>query len=265
MKVLISSLLRKFWLLYFFDKLRYFYFFLKTITIRKNFKKQYSEIKLPPDYLIYESFRLNYEKYYFDGKDSAHWIISQLSRHAVVKNMKILDWGCGPARMVRHLPEILNYTCDIYGTDYNEKSIDWCKNNIINIIFNCNKLEASLDYSDNFFDIVYGISIFTHLSEKFHYLWFNELIRITKKDGILFFTTHGKAFLNKLTSVEQELFNTGQIVEKGRTKEGHRTYSAFQPSDFFIKVIGKHEIIEFIEGKVKNGQPEQDIWVIRKI
>lgn len=265
MKVFISSFLRKLGLLYFSDKLRYLYILFKTSRERKEFREKYPNIILPPNYLIYESYRLNYSKYYFDGKESAQWLINNLSKHTSFNKIKILDWGCGPARIVRHLPELLNYNCDIYGTDYNEQSINWCKKNIENVNFNCNNLDAVLNYPDNYFDVIYGISIFTHLSEKLHYSWFNELLRITKRDGILFFTTQGKAFVSKLTLQEQNTFLAGQVVEKGNTKEGHRTYSAFQPFDFFSKIIDKNEIVEFVEGKLINGQPEQDVWIIKKL
>ena len=35
------------------------------------FKKKFPDIVLPPDYLMYESFKLDYASYYFGGKKTA--------------------------------------------------------------------------------------------------------------------------------------------------------------------------------------------------
>ena len=51
----------------------------------------------------------------------------------------ILDWGCGPGRIVRHLPSIVS-KAKIFGSDYNEESINWCRENIEDVGFEVNGL-----------------------------------------------------------------------------------------------------------------------------
>ena len=41
------------------------------------------------------------------------------------------------------------------------------------------------------FDLIYAISVFTHLSAEYQFLWLNELRRILKRNGILILTLHG--------------------------------------------------------------------------
>lgn len=117
-------------------------------------------------------------------------------------------------------------------------------------------------------DIIYGLSIFTHLSEKSHYDWGGELKRISKPGGILFLTTQGNNFKVKLNSSELTKFNDGQIVVRGEVKEGHRTFSAFHPPAFIKQLFHSLdlEILEHIERKPpeSNGWLPQDIWIIRK-
>jgi hypothetical protein len=48
------------------------------------------------------------------------------------------------------------------------------------------------------------------------------------------------------------------------TKEGHRTYGAFQPPAFVKELTGVNEIIEHVPGKLSNGKEQQDIWIIQK-
>lgn len=261
----VSKLLRMFGLIYFTDWLRFHIKKFKNRKENNDFKINNPDIILPPDYLIYESFQMNYKKYYTDSIDTAKWLANHFKKHIELKNVTILDWGCGPARIIRHLPNVINNNCKYYGTDYNKKTIVWCKQNLKNIHFNLNTLEAKLPYKDNFMDVVYGISIFTHLSEKMHYDWFNELYRVLKPNGIMFITTQGTRFKVKLTNNELIPFEKGNLIVRGNVKEGHRTYSAFHPKKFMHKLFENMTILEHIESQKNSGKnPAQDIWIIRK-
>jgi len=89
--------------------------------------------------------------------------------------------GLRPGACLRHLPAILDETCPVYGTDYNKTTIFWCRKNLDKIHFSINELIPPLNFSNGEFDIVYGISIFTHLSAEMHDAWMNEFSRILKK------------------------------------------------------------------------------------
>ncbi len=264
-KAHISKLLRQLKLIYLTDKVVYQLQKYKNRRINREFKIKNPEVKLPPDYLIYESFQINYSKYYTDSIGTAKWLTEHLGRHIDLRNKRILDWGCGPGRIIRHLPDIIGNECEFYGTDYNRKSIDWCSKNLPGIKFNRNNLSAELPYEDQFMDVIFGISIFTHLSEHLHYEWYNELYRILKPQGIMFLTTQGDNFKVKLTGHELSKYKDNQLVVRGNVKEGHRTYSAFQPAGFMRKLFSNVEILEHIETKPGQGTwLPQDIWIIKK-
>lgn len=261
----ISSLLRQLGLLHFADRANFQIQRFKNKQENREFVKKNPNIKLPPDYLIYESFQMNYKRYYTDSYDTAIWLTNHLKKHIKLEGKRILDWGCGPGRIIRHLPSVLNANCEFYGTDYNKKSIDWCSKNIPEIHFNNNSLHAQLPYTDNFIDVIYGISIFTHLSEQLHYNWFNELFRVLKPSGIMFLTTQGDNYRVKLTEKELQKYNRNKLVVRGNVKEGHRTFSAFHPKKFLKELFKNMEILEHIEIKPTNGKwVPQDIWIIKK-
>jgi ubiquinone/menaquinone biosynthesis C-methylase UbiE len=261
----ISNLLRQLRVIYLTDLIRYFIQKRKNSAINKEFKKNNPDVKLPPDYLIYESFQINYSKYFTESIDTAKWIKSFFEKYIELKDKKILDWGCGPGRVIRHLPAVIGNGCAFYGTDYNSKSIEWCSQNLPGINFNKNTLKAELPYVDNFMDIIYGISIFTHLSEEMHISWFNELYRTLKPGGIMFLTTQGDNFKVKLTIKELQKYNNGEIVVRGKVKEGHRTYSAFHPEKFMAALFAKTQVLEHHVMEPKKGKwLPQDIWIIRK-
>jgi SAM-dependent methyltransferase len=261
----ISYLLRKFRLIYFTDWLRFYIQKYKNRKINREFKRENPDVKLPPDYLIYESFQLDYRKYYTGGIDAAQWLTTHFNKHVDLKKKRILDWGCGPGRIIRHLPDAIGNGCEYFGTDYNKKTIDWCTKNLEGIQFHHNSLAAHLPFNDNFMDVIYGISIFTHLSEQMHYDWYNELHRILKPGGIMFLTTQGDNFKVKLTEPELKKYNDNQLVIRGNVKEGHRTYSAFHPPAFMKKLFYDVEILEHIHTRQEKGKwLPQDIWMARK-
>lgn len=256
-------LLRRLGLIYFGDKVRYYYHYLKKYRANKKFKSSIPGISLPPAYMIYESFQMDYRKYYNGGLETCKWLISVLSKYISFKNIAILDWGCGPARITRHFPALIDKSCKIFGADYNEKSVTWCKENLNGIDFSKNNLTPPLSYKDNSFDIITGISIFTHLSRQMHDAWFNELIRVARRNGIILLSTQGKAFIGRLSSEEIKTFDSGNMVIRGKTREGHRTYSAFHSPEYFKKLISTNRVLEFIEGSKSSGKPQQDIWIIQ--
>jgi len=127
-------------------------------------------------------------------------------------------------------------------------------------------LSATLPYEDNFFDIIYGISIYTHLSEELHYEWHRELSRVLNVGGIMFLTTQGDPFKAKLTTKELQQYEKGELVVRGDTKEGHRTFSAFHPPIFMQKLFQNMKIETHIVSQPEKGKwLPQDIWIIRKI
>lgn len=265
MKGYISNLIRLAGLLFIADRLRFYVQKLHNRKQNKAFVSENPDIPLPPDYLIYESFRINYKKYYTDSFETARWLADHFSKHTDLNKKRILDWGCGPGRIIRYLPDVIGNGCEYFGTDYNKAWMDWCRENLPGIEFNNNTLRADLPYDDDFFDIIYGISVFTHLSEKMHYEWYNELCRILKPGGILFLTTQGDNYRVKLTAGERQRYDKNEIIVRGNVKEGHRTFSAFHPVSFMHKLFTNAEILEHIVREPEKGKwLPQDTWIIRK-
>jgi SAM-dependent methyltransferase len=264
-KAKLSHFLRQMGLLRAADQ---FQFRLQRWRKRKSnqvFRQSHPEVALPPDYTMFESFQLDYRKYYEGGRNTAAWVWNQIRPHLNnIQSGKLLDWGCGPARVVRHMPDLLEKTWAVYGTDYNQQTIDWCQKHIKNVAFSVNKVNPPLPFSDDSFDVLYGISIFTHLSEENHSSWFHELLRVTKPGAILMFTTQGEAFRARLTQTEKIQFDRGLLVVRAKVKEGHRLFSAFHPPNYLQQLFSKNAtILQHQPGKMMDWGIEQDTWVVR--
>ena len=260
----ITFLLRKLGLMQLTDRLNFLYQKYKNRSSNKTFREKNPDVILPPDYMIYESFQMNYDNYFNDSVTTAKWLISYFEKYIELKNISILEWGCGPARIIRHLPYLLDSSCKIFGSDYNHKTIDWCKKNIQNVQFSKNNLQPPMEYEDNSFDVIYATSVFTHLSEKMHFAWFYELRRIIKNNGIIFITTHGENCKPILTQEEINKFENGNIVVRGNVKEGHRTFAAYQPIKFMHKLFSDVKILEHVTKDREGNYFPQDIWIVRK-
>ena len=99
-----------------------------------------------------------------------------------------------------------------------------------------------------------------------HYDWHTELHRILKPNGILFLTTQGDNFKSKLIPSEIVRYDNNELIVRGKVKEGHRMFSAFQPTEFMKKLFNNAEILEHYVEPVNHQENwiPQDVWIIKK-
>jgi SAM-dependent methyltransferase len=247
--------------------LRFGFHYSKNYFTNYTAKKKYPSFIFPPPYFVYETYALRYEKYFIDGRATAEEIVLLLSAFIDFSkdSKKLLDWGCGPGRVVRHLPELLPKTHQIFGCDYNNTYIDWCSRNINLVNFSKNNLEPPTSFTDDYFDAIYGLSIITHLSEENHFAWMLELYRILKPGGVLLITSQGDGFIEKLLPDERLLFDNGNIIIRESKNEGHRVFAAFQPAAFMRSLLNNFILLKFIPGGNKASiHGLQDTWLVQK-
>lgn len=246
------------------DKLRFYKQYWANKKKIAAFRAANPNLALPNPFMIYETFRLDYDRYINSGKEDAQAIIEEVNPFVDLSGKTILDWGCGPARIIRHFPDLIR-DGQFYGSDYNAEYIDWCKDNLEQITFLENKLAPPLLIDEASVDFAYAISIFTHLSEQKHYEWINEIARILKSGGIFYFTAHGDVTKQNLHTQEIAKYNSGLMVERGNVKEGYRMYTAYHPTEFINKLVSEQfTVLKHRPGVPKNWGLEQDVWIIKK-
>jgi len=176
-------------------------------------------------------------------------------------NIYILEWGCGPGRIIRHLKDTIKHNIKLYGSDFNAEAIEWCRTHIEDIEFCVNSDRPPFPFESNFFDCIYAISVFTHLSETAHFEWIKELLRVLKPHGLIIITTHGDSTGGRLLTHERRLYDLGKLIVRGHVKEGKKWYLAYHPPEFVKNELLKEcEIIS--HGQFGHGY--QDMWVARK-
>lgn len=221
---------------------------------------------MPPLYLLWDAQSYTeYEKYKTSGEEAAahYWrLIREHIEAGGGATCRVCEWGCGPARIIRHLPELSRghpHPFEFYGTDYNRLSIEWCQRSLPNISFKRNRLAPPLDFEDAFFDVRYCRSVLTHLSEEMHYAWIRELARVVKPGGVLMISTQGLAGRERLMEGEKERFDRAELVVRELAEEGKLNYSAFHHPRFVReRLLPGFQILEHREGRAT-----QDIWIVR--
>ena len=165
--------------------------------------------------------------------------------------------------MIRHLRQLLvDRRASLYGTDYNEESVEWCRANLVGITFERNGLSPPLPFTDQYLDCIYALSVFTHLSDARHFEWIAELKRVLRPGGIVILTTHSDAAVDRLLGSELERYKAGQLVVRGQVREGKKWYLAYQPPDFVRnELLAGWEVVSHAHARMFNTQ---DVWVARK-
>jgi len=103
---------------------------------------------------------------------------------------QVLDFGCGCGRTLLWLRDTARST-RVYGTDIDADAIAWCQRRIGFANFVVNNASPPLVFPDESFDLVYVISVFTHLDEQHQFEWLNELRRVTRRGGNVLVTVRG--------------------------------------------------------------------------
>ncbi|MBK7403362.1 MAG: class I SAM-dependent methyltransferase [Phycisphaerales bacterium] len=108
---------------------------------------------------------------------------------------KILDFGCAAGFVLRHFRDIAEDPRqplphggggEVWGVDVSGPHVDWCLRHLMPPFrFALNSSLPSLPFPDGYFDVVYCISVFSHMGENCDG-WLLELARVLRPGGRLY-------------------------------------------------------------------------------
>jgi SAM-dependent methyltransferase len=126
-----------------------------------------------------------------------------------VARPRVLDFGAGCGRMIRFLSDHTD-KYEPFASDVNAQHMTWCQENLAGVRSFKNEALPPLAAEAGAFDLVYSLSVFTHLSEPAANAWMQEMQRILAPGGIVIFTTHGRRALETIrdSTVHQQMFLT---------------------------------------------------------
>lgn len=129
------------------------------------------------------------ETYFRLGDSIRSQLLDALPSAWSLEGKRILDFGCGSGRVLRGFVGIPG--TDLWGCDIDEKSIRWLGDNLSPPlqVLRCDE-SPPIDLPSHHFDLVYAISVFTHLTDNWA-AWLRELHRLLKPDGLMVASFHG--------------------------------------------------------------------------
>ena len=106
---------------------------------------------------------------------------------ANLSDLRILDFGCGVGRVA--LPLFFNFQKPDYCVDVDPTVIAYLQRVIPDAHPATSSFEPPLPFADNTFDVVYAVSVWTHLTLDSANRWLDEMRRILKPGGLALLTT----------------------------------------------------------------------------
>jgi SAM-dependent methyltransferase len=174
----------------------------------------------------------------------------------------LLDFGCGCGRVLRNWHALPG--TEVAGSDTSEQAVEWCRANLPFARVELNALEPPLAFDDDSFDLVYALSVFTHLPEDLQHRWMHELARVLRPGGFLLLTTHGEHYVPRLDAAERERFEAGEVVVRWEEVAGTNLCTTFHPPDWVRRRLGAaFEPLDFVAEGAR-GNPHQDLFLFRR-
>lgn len=233
-----AHILRRLWLLQPADHLYFLWVLLRQRASNRAFHEKHPDVPVPPMSILYDIMgTCDAAGFYESGREHARYIRDIICRTHAGKPLKILEWGCGPARVLQHLQSPSEECWELYGADYNPRTVGWCRANHQQIVFYNNNLEPPLQAESASFDVIYCISVFTHLSEALHYQWVEEIRRMLKPGGLFISTFHGDNYRIRLSPEELKRFDNGELIVRDRIREGKKNFTAYHGERFVEKLL----------------------------
>ena len=209
------------------------------------------------------------EGYLERGRQSREAIERALPDDWSWSGKSVLDFGCGAGRTIRHLAHLAP-ECELWGCDISAPCIEWDRRHLSPpASYVVNGEVPTLPFPDGRFDLVYALSVFTHITNHWA-AWLLEIDRILAPDGRLVATFMGEAMCMAVTGEPWDETNVGMnVYEAGQDWELGGPMVLHSPW-WIERHWGRLFTIEqllprgFIEGAAKSGQDDHGVVVLRK-
>jgi SAM-dependent methyltransferase len=177
--------------------------------------------KLPPARLRYRvSETLDRESFLNVGMMTADAVhtAAEAAPLPLSAGMRVLDFGCGCGRTLRWLTQ-LEPAVEWTGCDADGEAVAWCRQALPSVRFDHTQAMPPLPYAGESFDLVYAISVFTHLDHHRQEAWVRELARVMRPGGVLLLSMFHPSVAVAL-GAETELIREGFLFLSSKKARG---------------------------------------------
>ena len=153
----------------------------------------------------------------------------------VAEMRAILDFGCGCGRVARHWAAVEGP--EVHGCDYNPDLVAWCRANLPHLRATGNQLAPPAPYASGSFDLIYALSVFSHLDEGRQRAWLAEFERLLRPRGLLVLSVLGEKLRHRLDRGERARFDAGEMVVQRPQRAGSNLCTVYHPPSCMSEIL----------------------------
>jgi SAM-dependent methyltransferase len=153
---------------------------------------------------------------------------------------------------------------EIWGCDPWAEAIAWGRGALPEVQLEQLSMQPPTPFAEDQFDLVYGISILTHLPLDAQQAWLAELARIVRPGSLVALTLQGRRALDRFSPAERAAWEAGEMIERSGVQEGSRLYLAYHPPGFARDVLFADWTLLVHEEDSPVGSGGQDLWLLRR-
>ena len=204
-------------------------------------------VKVPPAWLI-QAFTgaLDTDDHIESGKRSADFYVDLYNRYCGDFNdvERVLDFGCGCGRVLSYMPSGGN--ARYFGVDLRDDALEWLRETMPEGTFVVGTAMPPVDIGVEDFDLIYSVSVLTHLTQEQEGAWLDEWHRLLKDGGYLIATFRAEDWVEQFAYENQK----GAIRREWRDNDGfcyqkHRYWEGIFPEYY----SGTYQTVEYVRSE----------------
>ncbi len=177
----------------------------------------------------------------------------------------IFDFGCGCGRTLLWLAQH-PASFALAGSDIDAGAIRWCRRHYTFADFRTNGTYPPTSYAPESFDLIYTISVFTHLNEPQQFAWLREFERLLEPGGLALISVLGRDVWQHLPPHHVRTMEEKGFIFVGFEPTSDLFPQSYQTTYHSRAYIEEHypawfDILDYIPRGVNN---HQDLLVLRK-
>jgi SAM-dependent methyltransferase len=172
----------------------------------------------------------------------------------------VLDFGCGCGRLARWIaPAVVARGAAFHGADINSELVSWCRANLPGD-YRRNALKPPVPIEDGSIDLLYAMSVLTHLKVRTAQAWLDDFARVLKPGGLALVSFHDEDLAP--AEIRPQLAHRDWVLT-AEVLEGSNHMGAFTTRDVFARVCGRRfQVLEVVPSRPAQGH--QALAVLRR-
>ena len=177
------------------------------------------------------------------GKRSADFYVDLYNQFCgdYINVDRVLDFGCGCGRVLSRMPS--SGSTRYFGVDLHEKALQWLREAMPEGTFSVGSAMPPVDIGVQDFDLIYAVSVLTHLPQEQEGAWLDEWHRLLKVGGHLIATFRAEDWVEQITIERQKMaIHNAWSEMDGFCYQKHRYWEGIFP-EFYA---GTYQTIDYV-------------------